>query len=125
MYSATVIREFQYPHCHGALTGADIIGRAGVLGEGPFMTIYFCTAGDTILRASFETYGCPSAIACGSWITRWVEGKHAHETRLLSPDDLTMVLGGLPLGKEHVPVLAIRALNNAVDQILARRSDAS
>jgi NifU-like protein involved in Fe-S cluster formation len=85
-------------------------------GEGPYLAIALCLAGGKIAAASFETYGCPSAIACGSFLTRWVEGKTVEQASVITADDLMKVLGGLPLGKEHAASLAIRALQDALKQ---------
>ena len=72
--------------------------------------------GDKIGEAWFETYGCPTAIACGSWLMQWVEGKTKEQAKVIEPCDLELVLGGLPLGKEHRAVLAIKALQVALDK---------
>jgi NifU-like protein involved in Fe-S cluster formation len=71
---------------------------------------------NSIASASFETYGCPVAIACGSWLTSWVTGKTFTQAAVIEPGDLEKVLGGLPLGKEHCAALAVNALKDALRQ---------
>jgi len=111
-------RHFENPHNMRKLEGVDIVGQAGEPGEGPFMTISLRMDGDTVAEAAFETYGCPSSIACGSWVTAWITGRPLSMAEALDADSLMKVLGGLPLGKEHCAALAVRALRDA-----ARRKD--
>jgi NifU-like protein involved in Fe-S cluster formation len=117
MYTATVLEQFHNPHNLGLFENPDVLGRAGMPGEGPYMGIALCLVDGRIAAASFESYGCPSAIACGSWLTRWVEGKTFEQALMISAEDLMRVLGGLPLGKEHAAHLAIKALRDALRQI--------
>src|SRR6202163_4888025 len=71
MYSATVLEQFHNPHNLGLFENPDVLGRAGMPGEGPYLAIALCLADGHIAAASFESYGCPSAIASGSWLTQW------------------------------------------------------
>lgn len=101
----------------GILPDADAEGQEGLEGAGPYLKVYLKWNGDqgnhdneTIAEAWFETYGCPTAIACGSWLMKWVEGKTKEQAQIIEPRDLEVVLGGLPLGKEHCASLAVKAL---------------
>lgn len=115
----------QQPYHMQELPEADVVGQVGMPGEGPYMMVYLCLRERRIERAAFETYGCPSAIACGSWVARWAEGKAVEDVQVLEADDLCMVLGGLPLGKEHCAGLAVGALRSAIEQIeTAEQGDA-
>jgi NifU-like protein len=102
----------------GTLADADAEGQEGIEGAGPYLKVYLKWEGDkenqTIGQAWFETYGCPTAIACGSWLMQWVEGKTKEQAQIIEPRDLELVLGGLPLGKEHCAGLAVKALRGAL-----------
>ena len=74
-----------------------------------------------VSEGRFETYGCPAAIACGSWLMKWIEGKTTGEAGELTASDLSVALGGLPLGKEHCADLTIQALRSALSEITATR----
>lgn len=117
MLSPVVLALFQAPYNMGPLVDADTIGCEGSPGEGPHMVVYLRMAGDRIGEAGYETYGCPNAIACGSWVTRWVAGRTPDEARILEAEDLRQVLGGLPLGKEHCADLAVEALRTALRKV--------
>src|SRR5579871_210757 len=117
MYSEMVLRKFNSPHRRGPLEAADACGQAGAPGEGPYTAIWLRMGGDTIVEASFDTYGCPAATATASWVTRWVEGKTMEQASVLDPGMLMTVLGGLPLAKEHTAYLAVKALQAALGEL--------
>jgi NifU-like protein involved in Fe-S cluster formation len=118
MYNEVLLKHVANPHHMEAMEDADGIGQVGFPGEGPFMIFYLKMGEDgRIQRASFETYGCPSAVGCGSWLAKWVEGKTAQEVTDLVPEELMVVLGGLPLGKEHNAIRTIEALRYAVGEL--------
>ena len=117
MLSPVVLALFQAPHHMGPLVDADAIGCEGSPGEGPHMVVYLRMDGPRIGEAWYETYGCPNAIACGSWVTRWVAGRTPDEARILEAEDLRRVLGGLPLGKEHCADLVVEALRAALRKV--------
>ena len=123
MYNATVTRLFQQPYHQGVPAEYAAVGQAGAPGEGPFLTIYLSVEGERIVSAHFVTYGCPSAVACGSFVCGWAEGKTLPRASALDADSLMTVLGGLPLGKEHAAQLAITALRRAVEQIVSGRAE--
>jgi nitrogen fixation NifU-like protein len=126
MYNAIVLEHVAKPQNMGtldieALGEAGVVGQDGIEGEGPFMRMCLRLEDDTIADARFETYGCPAAIACGSWLTNWVRGKTVEQVTVLGPNELSAVLGGLPLGKEHCAALAINALRSALRQLHSRQ----
>ena len=83
-----VANLFNDPKTLGSLPDADSVGRVGMSGEGPHMAIYLRLDQDVIRDARFETYGCPYAVACGSWVTQWVVGRTAAAARALEAADL-------------------------------------
>ena len=117
MYSETAADHFHNPRHVGVLEEAHANGQQGTPGHGPYMVLYLRILGDRIEQARFQTYGCPAAIACGSWVSDWVVGKQVGEAALLQIDQVTAGLGGLPLGKEHCPPLAVGALKSAIEKI--------
>ena len=115
MSADLVAQLFNDPRTLGALPDANAVGQEGVPGQGPYMTVYLKVVRETIEDARFETYSCPYAVACGSWVTRWAVGRTAEQARLLETGDLSLILGGLPLGKEHCASLAVNALRKALE----------
>ena len=103
---------------------ADVVGMAGIPGEGPFMVMAVKLEGETLTDLRYETYGCPSAIASGSWVTEWAKGKTREQAQSLEPGELMLMLGGLPLGKEHAAQLAVTALRSALAQVAEKDAEA-
>ena len=66
-------------------------------------------------RASFQAFGCQTAIAVASMATQLLKGKSAEEAASLKPEDLTGDLGPLPPMKIHCGQLVENALKNALE----------
>jgi nitrogen fixation protein NifU and related proteins len=116
MFSPRVLDHTVNPRNAGPLEGATHRGSAGDPGGGPYMTLWFLVEGGAIRRASYETYGCPAAVACGSLCAQILPGRTVAQALSLTPRDIDALLGGLPEGKEHCPRLAARAIEAAFAQ---------
>jgi Flp pilus assembly protein TadB len=66
-------------------------------------------------RATFQTFGCETAIAVASVATELLAGKTAQEAMDLSGEDLAAPLGALPPMKIHCAQLVEGALRNALE----------
>lgn len=117
MFNETVMEHFAAPYHQGDFPEANVLGQEGIEGEGAFMHIALRVEDGRVLQGYFQTYGCPSAIACGSWLMKWLEGQAIAKAASLEANDLMRVLGGLPLGKEHCAELAVKALRHALHQV--------
>jgi len=114
MYNASVMDHVIRPRNNERLTQATHEGVAGDPGEGPYLLLWLEVKEEKIICASYETYGCPAAIACGSAVAEWVIGKSLQEADLITEKALISLLHGLPEGKEHCPQLAVNALQSAL-----------
>lgn len=138
IYSMAAQEHFEQPRNVGRLKEATVVGQEGVPGQGNYMVLYLelvdaaahgsdngsidvaaeAPIGDIYIRsARFQTWGCPAAIACGSWVSEWSVGKSVAEALQLDPDQVIQGLGGLPLGREHCAHLAVNALRNGLSRI--------
>lgn len=108
------LEHFREPRHVGDLPDATHTGCAGVPGRGNYMVVRLRVVREVIDDARFATFGCPAAIACGSALTDMVIGMPLASARCLGEADLLAALGGLPLGKRHIPTLAVRALRDAL-----------
>jgi len=117
MYSETVLEHFRNPRNVGRLEAASAAGTEGVPGAGNYMMVSVRVAESVVEAASFETYGCPGAIACGSYLTEWIRGMPVPEAGRITAEELAQRLGGLPLGKSHCAQLAVGALRRALSQL--------
>lgn len=116
--TSQIQRHWLHPHNRGIPSGSSISGQVGTPGEGPYLQLKLDWEGGVIQTARFQTYNCPIAIACGSWLVTWIEGKTVAQVSALNPNDLVLLLGGLPPGKAHCAELAVGALQSAVEHFL-------
>lgn len=113
-YSEIVLDHFYHPRNGYRMKDADLVGRAGEPGRGPFMLVYLRVNGDRIAAASFQTYGCGAAIAAGSVLTEGVRGGTLAEAARWTERAVNEALGGLPAEKRHCSRLAADALADAL-----------
>ena len=90
-----------------------LAGCAGTPGQGPFMAFVLDVEADVVVDAHFQTYGCPASQACGEFVAEWTIGKCAAELDALSVERIAEGVGPMPLGREHIPHLAVSALRAA------------
>ncbi len=108
------------PQNQGEIPDADAVGTVGSPECGDMLRMWLkFTEKDgkrVIDRASFQAFGCQTAIAVASMATELLRGKTAEEAKTLSASDLTGDLGALPPMKIHCGQLVEGALRNALDQ---------
>jgi nitrogen fixation NifU-like protein len=103
----------------GEMTDADSVGTVGSpdCGDMLRMWVKFKEDGDgrkVIDRATFQTFGCETAIAVASVATELIAGKTIDEALNLSGADLSAPLGALPPMKIHCAQLVEGALRSAL-----------
>ena len=116
----TKVREtLANPLNQGELAEADAVGTVGSPECGDMLRMWLkFTEKDgkrVIDRASFQAFGCQTAIAVASMATELLRGKTADEAKHLTVRDLTGDLGPLPPMKIHCGQLVEGALKNALD----------
>lgn len=106
------------PKNMGEMTGSDAVGTVGSPGCGDMVRMWLKFKEENgrkvIDRASFQTFGCETAIAVASLATELVRGKTAEEALALSGEDLAAELGPLPPMKIHCGQLVEGALRSAL-----------
>lgn len=102
----------------GEMSGADAVGTAGSgdCGDMLRMWIKFREEGGrkVIDRASFQGFGCQTAIAVASMATEMIRGKTPGEALEMSGEEFASPLGPLPPMKIHCAQLVEGALKNAL-----------
>jgi nitrogen fixation NifU-like protein len=103
----------------GEMPDADAVGTVGnaVCGDMVRMWLKFREVdGRKIIdKASFQSFGCQTALAVASMATRLLKGKTVEEARDLSSLDLSAPLGPLPPMKIHCGEMVEGALKAALD----------
>jgi nitrogen fixation NifU-like protein len=107
------------PQNVGEMPDADTVGTVGSADCGDMLRMWLkFTEKDgkkVIDRASFQAFGCQTAIAVASMATELLKGKTPDEARNLKPNDLSGDLGPLPPMKIHCGQLVEEALKSALD----------
>jgi nitrogen fixation protein NifU and related proteins len=106
------------PRNLGEMKDADAIGTVGSADCGDMLRMWvkFKEVGGrkVIDRATFQTFGCQTAIAVASVATEMLAGKTIAEARSMSGEELAAPLGALPPVKIHCAQLVESALRSAL-----------
>ena len=118
-YQKRIKEALRDPKNLGELAGADAVGTAGSAACGDMIRLWIKfkeEAGKKVVdRATFQSFGCETAIAVASLATEMIRGKTAEEVLALSAEELAPGLGPLPPVKIHCTQLVESALRSALE----------
>ncbi|EEF61815.1 iron-sulfur cluster scaffold-like protein [Pedosphaera parvula] len=107
------------PQNMGELANADSVGTVGNSDCGEMLRLWVKFKDDNgrkvIDKATFQSFGCETAIAVASLATELIRGKTAEEALALKTEDLAGELGPLPPMKIHCAQLVEGALRSALE----------
>jgi nitrogen fixation NifU-like protein len=108
-----------HPRNLGEMENADSIGTAGSPDCGDMLRMWVKFKEDDqgrkiIDRATFQTFGCETALAVASVATELIAGKTVEEALSLTGSELSAPLGPLPPMKIHCAQLVEGALKSAL-----------
>ena len=102
----------------GAMENADAVGTAGSADCGDMLRMWIKFRDDggkkVIDRATFQTFGCETAIAVASLATQLIQGKTPEEAMAMDGEALSAPLGPLPPMRIHCAQLVEGALRQAL-----------
>jgi nitrogen fixation protein NifU and related proteins len=102
----------------GEMQGADAIGTAGSANCGDMLRMWIKFKEErgrkVIDKATFQSFGCETAIAVASLATELIRGKTVEEALSFKGADLAQELGPLPPMKIHCSQLVESALHSAL-----------
>jgi nitrogen fixation NifU-like protein len=106
------------PQNMGELANADAIGTVGNTSCGEMLRMWIKFKEDrgkkVIDKATFQSFGCETAIAVASLATELIRGKTPEEALSLKTEELAGELGPLPPMKIHCAELVEGALRSAL-----------
>lgn len=107
------------PRNMGEMADADSIGTVGNADCGEMLRLWVKFKEEkgrqVIDKASFQSFGCETAIAVASLATELIRGKTREEALAMKTEDLSGELGPLPPMKIHCAQLVEGALRSALD----------
>src|SRR3954447_485687 len=114
-----VAEAMRNPQNLGELADDDAIGTVGNSDCGEMLRMWVKFRQENgrkvIDRATFQSFGCETAIAVASLATELIRGKTAEEALALKTEELAGELGPLPPMKIHCAQLVEGALRSALD----------
>ena len=103
----------------GEMTGADAIGTVGNADCGDMLRVWVKFKEENgrkvIDKASFQSFGCETAIAAASLAMELIRGKTPEEALRMRGGEFAKDLGPLPPTKVHCTQLVEGALRSALD----------
>lgn len=117
------------PQNLGELANADRVGTVGNADCGEMLRLWVKfkeeNGRQVIDRATFQSFGCETAIAVASLATELIRGKTAEEALALKTEELAGELGPLPPMKIHCAQLVEGALRSALEPPTASTQSAA
>src|SRR5438874_1907357 len=113
-----ITEAIRNPQNMGELANADAIGTVGNSECGEMLRVWIKFKQEkgkkVIDRATFQSFGCETAIAIASLAMELIQGKTAEEALSLKTEELAGELGPLPPMKIHCAELVEGALRSAL-----------
>jgi nitrogen fixation protein NifU and related proteins len=117
-FQKRVEEAMRNPKHMGELPGADAIGTVGNADCGDMLRVWVKYKEENgrkvIDEASFQSFGCETAIAAASLAMELIKGKTPEEAMSMSGQELAADLGPLPPTKVHCTSLVEGALRSAL-----------
>ena len=122
-YSAKVLEHFYHPKHVGRIDEYHGIGRIGDSSCGDYLEVTLCLSDEhqRVEQLRYRIKGCPAAIATSSVAAEMVIGATVEEALSVTDEKIIEALDGLPPGKEHCSLLAVKAIQQAIQDAVLKR----
>lgn len=128
-FEEEVKKAIANPQNQGEMLEHDAVGTVGSPDCGDMLRMWLkfkeVDGKKVIDKASFQSFGCQTAIAVASMTTQLLQGKTVDEAKALKPEELAADLGEIPPMKIHCGELVQGALKNALGENTGEKSDAT
>lgn len=117
-FEDNVKKAIANPQNQGEMSDSDAVGTVGSPDCGDMLRMWLKfkekDGKKVIDKASFQSFGCQTAIAVASMTTELLKGKTVDEAKDLKAEEMAAELGELPPMKIHCGQLVEGALQNAL-----------
>src|SRR2546427_3433079 len=124
-----ITEAMRNPQNMGELANVDAIGTVGNSDCGEMLRMWIKFKEEkgkkVIDRATFQSFGCETAIAVASLATELIRGKTPEEALSMKTEELAGELGPLPPMKIHCAQLVEGALRSALDPDKAEKQESA
>lgn len=114
MLSPIALSHIHSPRNCEPIEGASHYGQAGIPGDGPYVQLWLDVEDGLIKRTGYQCAGCFSSIACAGMAAEVLIGRTLEQASKLEPNDLILLLQGLPEGKEDCAERTVCAVRDAL-----------
>ncbi|MBU0627900.1 MAG: iron-sulfur cluster assembly scaffold protein [Nanoarchaeota archaeon] len=121
MYSPEAIKRFKNPKNAGKLKKFNGLGKAGDPDCSDVIEISVLFEKGIVKNAKFKVYGCPGAISTTDAFIDLAKGKTMEQALKISQQEISNLLGGLPLSHMHCSKLPIEAFKDALKDYQNKR----
>ncbi|PID72295.1 MAG: iron-sulfur cluster assembly scaffold protein [Desulfobulbus propionicus] len=123
-YGADGFDRWRNPRFNGRMEDHDSYGRiTGVCGD--TMEMYLKVKDNRVTDVSYATDGCGSSNVAGSFAAEISIGKTIEEVFDLTGEDVLKKIGHFPEAEEHCAYLAIKTVQEAVNQYMIQQTKKS
>ena len=115
------MEHFQNPRNIGQIEKADGIGEAGIAEKGDVMRMHLTIENGIITAAMHQTFGSAVAIAVSSIASEMILGKSIDEVYMITREEVSDALDGIPPDKMDCSNMAPAAIKAAIDDYRAKQ----
>lgn len=121
MYPPEVIERFKNPKNAGELKKFNGLGKAGDPDCSDVIELSILFEKGIVKDAKFKVYGCPGAISTTDAFIDLAKGRTIEQALMISQEEISDLLGGLPVSHMHCSKLPIEAFKKAVEYYKQRK----
>jgi nitrogen fixation NifU-like protein len=110
MYPERLLEHFQNPRNVGDLAAPAVTVETSNPACGDILRLAARFEGGVAVAVRYKVRGCTAAIAAGSALTEWIEGKSRAGIAAFEPAIIDQAVGGLPPASRHAAALCAEAI---------------
>lgn len=110
MYPERLLEHFQNPRNVGDLAAPAVTVETSNPACGDILRLAARFEGGVAVAVRYKVRGCTAAIAAGSALTEWIEGKSRAEMAAFEPGIIEEAVGGLPPASKHAAALCAEGI---------------